>query len=386
MSHIFIDQVIGTEKSEISADRVLSQLNPESETIYIHFNTPGGDVYEGFRMYNGILNFKANTGKKIIGIVDSVCASIGTLVLAACDEIVMKTVSQMMIHNPHTKAEGDANKFRGIADQLDKIKHLLIGVYQKRTGLPEEKLWELYDNTTWLNASEAKQLGFADEVEDAIKAVAKINIENFMDQTKFEQLLGRFKNLIGLTKIRNEFTETLTDGRVIVVMSEDGDWVGKQAILEDGSPLEDGTYTTQSGKAITVAGGNITDVQAAPAQEAPKEDNKNQEMENKVKELEAQLAEAKAALETATNQAKSNEQRAVTAEANTLKIQNRVTQIEKDFIRLKEEASKTVGDTTPPPAGPVIKNLAGTSNVQDYDPMGEEVKKQLKNRRLIHED
>ena len=382
MSHIFIDQVIGTEKSEISADRVLSQLNPESETIYIHFNTPGGDVYEGFRMYNGILNFKANTGKKVVGIVDSVCASIGTLVLAACDEIVMKTVSQMMIHNPHTKAEGDANKFRGIADQLDKIKHLLIGVYQKRTGLPEEKLWELYDNTTWLNASEAKQLGFADEVEDAIKAVAKINIENFMDQTKFEQLLGRFKNLIGLTKIKNEFTETLTDGRVIVVMSEDGDWVGKQVILEDGSPLEDGTFTTQSGKAITIAGGSITDVQQA----SPPEDNKNEEMENKVKELEAQLAEAKAALETATNQAKSSEQRAVTAEANTIKIQNRVTQIEKDFIKLKEEASKTVGDNTPPPAGPVIKNLAGTDRVQDYDPMGEEVKKFYKRRNLINED
>lgn len=382
--HIFISQGIGTQGAEISADRVLSQLDSSFDKIVLHFNTPGGDVFEGFKMYNGIQNFKANTGKKVVGIVESYCASIGTLVLGACDEIIMNTVSQLMIHNPFTKVEGDANKFRGVADQLDKIKNLLIGVYEKRTGLPKEELWALYDKETWLNASEAKKMGFADEVQDAIKAVATINIENFMQDSKFQQMASAFKNLIGLTKIKNQISETLSDNRVIVVMADEGeDWTGKQVVLEDGTPLEDGAHTLVSGKTITVAGGVVTEkADAAPQQEA----KPNEEMENKIKELEAQLAEAKAALETSQTQAQASEKKAVTAEANTIKIQNRLTKIEQDFIALQEEAKKTVGDSTPPPVGPVIKNAVGTGNVKDYDPMGEEALKYYKNRKLINED
>jgi ATP-dependent protease ClpP protease subunit len=88
---IFIYHGIGREKGEVSAEMFRNELNQnkDAESIKIHFHTPGGDVFEGFNMYNTLMNFKATTGKKVIGIVESVCASIGTLVLGACDEIVM---------------------------------------------------------------------------------------------------------------------------------------------------------------------------------------------------------------------------------------------------------------------------------------------------------
>lgn len=371
MGHVFIYRGIGTEKDEVSAQSVISQLSPEAETITLHFHTPGGDVFEGFHMYNGIQNFKANTGKKIIGIVEGVCASIGTLVLGACDEIIMNTTSQMMIHNPFTETKGDANKLRGVADHLDKIKHLLIDVYKKKTGLSEEKLWDLYDKETWLNANEAMKMGFVDDVQDAVKAVAKINLENFME--KKEGLWTTIKNLLSLSKFKNEFTETLTDNRVVIVMSEDEDWTGKQVILEDGSPLEDGTFTLQSGKTITVAAGAITEV-GTPAPE----DNTN-EMDEKIKQLEAQLAEAKAAKESESQARALAEGEATKAKAETLKIQNRVTTIEKDFIKLQQEMQKTIGDPTPPGKGPVIKNA---DEEEYYDPMGEDFIKTLKARNL----
>lgn len=381
---IFIYHGIGREKGEVSAEMFRAELqqNKDAETIKIHFHTPGGDVFEGFNMYNTLMNFKATTGKKVIGIVESVCASIGTLVLGACDEIVMNTASQIMIHNPHVETKGDANKLRGVADHLDKIKHVLIDVFQKKTGLSDEKLWALYDSETWLNASEAKQLGFADDVQDGIKAVAKINLNNFkMETTKKEGLWASLTNLFKLSKFRNEFTETLADNRVIIVMSEDEEWVGKQVVLEDGTPLEDGSHALVSGKTIVVAGGVISEVQMAP--ESPAEDNKPDEMDNKIKELEAQLAAAVAEKEQATAQAQALQKEVTTAKADVTKYHARLTAIEKDFLTLKEQASLPVGEQPKKDKGPVIKNANQQPQV---DHMGDFALNYYKNRNLVKTD
>jgi ATP-dependent protease ClpP protease subunit/uncharacterized coiled-coil protein SlyX len=379
MGDIFIYKGIGQEKGELSALAFRADLeaNSQADVIKIHFHTPGGDVFEGFNMYNTLLNFKEKTGKKVVGIVESLCASIGTLVLGACDEIVMNTASQLMIHNPHVETKGDANKLRGVADHLDKIKHVLIDVWKKRTKLPEEKLWALYDSETWLNASEAKQMGFADDVQDAIKAVAKINLTQ-LEMEKFNKLAEAFKNLLGIAKIKNEFTETLSDNRVIVVMSEDEEWVGKQVFLETGEPLEDGSHALMSGKTITVAGGIITEVAAATPEDKP-----NEEMENKIKELESQLAAAKAEQQAAVEAKASLEKEVATAKAETTKIQNRVTDIEKKFLELQEEMSKTVGQKPVIKPGPVIKNVNKTP---ESDPMGDFAYNYYKNRHIIKEE
>ena len=116
--------------------------------------------------------------------------------------------------------------------------------------MTKEKLWALYDNETWLTADEAKAMGFVDEVVDAIKAVAKVDLKHY--KMKDQNLWTKIQNLFSLKKFKNEFTETLADGRVIIVMSDDEDWTGKQVIYEDGTPLEPGEYPLADGKVITV--------------------------------------------------------------------------------------------------------------------------------------
>lgn len=371
--HIFIYGGIGRDKGEISFENVKEQINQAkaSEDLVVHLISPGGDVFEGESIYNAL----RNSGKKITTHLEGTVASIATLIAAAGDKMVMNKTARFMIHNPKIQGFGqmaDSRDLRHVANQLDKIKELLISVYDNKTKLGKEKLWELYDNETWLTADEAQQMGFVDETQDAIKAVAKININHIME-TKEKGLWTKIQNLFSMTKFKNEFTETLTDNRVVIVMSEDEDWTGKQVILEDGSALEDGTFTLQSGKTITVAGGAITEV-GTPAPE----DNTN-EMDEKIKQLEAQLAEAKAAKESEAQARILAEGEATKAKAETLKIQNRVTTIEKDFIKLQQEMQKTIGDVTPPGKGPVIKNA---DEEEYYDPMGEDFIKTLKARNL----
>lgn len=373
--HIFIYGGIGREKGEISFDNVKEQITQAkaAEDLTVHLISPGGDVFEGEAIYNAL----RNTGKKITTHLEGTVASIATLIAAAGDTMVMNKTARFMIHNPKIQGFGqmaDSRDLRHVANQLDQIKELLISVYDRKTKLGKEKLWELYDNETWLTADEAQKMGFVDDTQDAIKAVATININHIME-AKDKGLWAKIQNLFSMTKFKNEFTETLEDGRVVVVLSDDEDWTNKQVVLETGEALEDGTFKLKSGKSIVVAGGVITGTEATPPQ-----DNTN-EMDEKIKQLEAQLAEAKAAKDSEAQARLAAEGEVAKAKAETLKIQNRVTTIEKDFIKLQEATLQTVGDKNPPAGkGPVIKNL---NQQQQIDPMGEFALKYYRNRNII---
>src|SRR5699024_4363169 len=72
----------------------------------------------------------------------------------------------MMIHNPWTVSDGNANEFRKLADDLDKIRESLISAYEDRTMLNREEIIEIMDKETWLTAKECEEYGFCDVVEE----------------------------------------------------------------------------------------------------------------------------------------------------------------------------------------------------------------------------
>jgi ATP-dependent protease ClpP protease subunit len=380
--HVFIYGAIGTDRGEISHQNVLSQLQEpdvkSASEIIVHLISPGGLVTEGEAIYNAL----KNTKKKITTHIEGTCASIATLIAAAGEKIIMNKTARFMIHNPKIDGlSGDSRVMRQVATQLDQIKTLLVNVYDARTSLGKEKLWELYDNETWLTADEAEKMGFIDESVDAIKAVAKVDLNKF----KMEKTTGweSIKSFLGLKKvkeaIKNQFTETLADGTVIYVMSDDENWTGKQVVTESGEPIAPGEHELASGKILVVGDGSvITEVKEGAA---PEDKQQNEEMDNKIKELESQLAEAKAAKEKAVADAEAAKTEASVQKAATAKIENRVQDMEKKYLALAEQLGKTVGDNTPPGKGPVFKNADGLDEVAD--PMGEEFKKSLKARNLI---
>lgn len=376
---------VGRERNEISFDNVKAQLDQvkNATDIALHIWTPGGDVMEGEAIYNLL----KNSGKPVTTYIEGTCASIGSLIALAGDKIVMNETGRFMIHNPKISGlntQADARDLQHIAMQLNKIKTLLIDVSAKKTGLAKEKLWELYDNETWLTSTEAKEMGFVDEIiPDKLRAVATVDVKHFhMNQTILSRIDGKIKAIMNFLRFKNEFVEPLSDGTTIVVMSEDEDWTNKPVMYEDGSPVPDGDYTLASGKTITVAGGVISQVtEAAPANEEQKEPSA--EDMKQIEELKAQIAEltaAKEAAEAALNQSQSQEAQ---AKAKSLKIENKLSQLEKDFMQLKEETSKTIGDTSLPGKGPVIKN---TAKDQPRDEMGEFALRYFKQRNVIENE
>lgn len=377
--HIFIYGNIGTRTGEVSLKAVKSQIDKTAEDYIVHIFSGGGDVFEGYGIYNALRN---DTGGKPVTVqIEGICASIATLIAAAGTKIIMNRTGEFMIHNPHiTDLKGDARELRSVANQLDKIKSILIDVYERRTGLAKEKLWELYDNETWLTAEEAKKMGFVDEAVDAIKAVATVDLNNFKME-KPNPFVMFFRNLAGLSKFKAQYEEALADGRVIYVMSDDEDWTGKAVVLaEGGAPLEAGTHALASGKTITVDEAGVITQVGEPEAAAKKEE---EEMNAKIAELEKQLAEAKTAQASAEAAAKEASGKAEQAQQASAKFENRFNEMSAEFLKMKEEHKKTFGDTEDPTKqkGPAIKNMKGDPMANGYDPMAEFFKTAVLNKR-----
>jgi ATP-dependent Clp endopeptidase proteolytic subunit ClpP len=370
---IFIFGPIGTARGEVSFENVQTQLaeNKAAKDLTVHIISPGGDVFEGEAIYNAL----KNSGKKITTHIEGTCASIATLIAGAGDKVIMNKTGRFMIHNPQVtglQGPADSRQLRHVATQLDKIKGLLIGVWENKTSLGKEKLWELYDNETWLTAEEAQQFGFIDESVDAIKAVASVDLKQLnkmKEKSILNGLITGLKNLI--VKVTNQYEETLEDGTPVTVMSEDGDFTGKQIVFADGSPVPAGEHKLASGKTLVVGeDSTITKVkEPEPVDNTQIEDEmkQNEEIEN----LKAQLAEAKAQAE-AIKVASSTEVTETKAQ-----IQNLINK----FSELEKKSGETVGTLQPVHRGPVFKNV--NNPAAEYDPMGEEALKVLRSRNLI---
>ena len=130
----------------------MNQIETNAElTVYI--NSGGGDVFAGIAIHN-ILS--RHTGHKK-GIVDG----IASVILMACEEIVMSSGAQLMIHKPLTAfVYGNADDFQKLIEMLDKAQESITEIYMQnvKEGVTEEDITEKINAETWLNADEAGEI------------------------------------------------------------------------------------------------------------------------------------------------------------------------------------------------------------------------------------
>lgn len=137
-----------------------SELNAGSGPVTIWLNSPGGDVVAAARIYNILLDYP---GKVTVNI-DGIAASAASVIAMAASTVAMSPVSMLMIHNPATLAMGDKSELSRALDMLESVKDSIINAYQLKTGLSRAKLSKLMDAETWMDATAAIDLGFADEL------------------------------------------------------------------------------------------------------------------------------------------------------------------------------------------------------------------------------
>jgi ATP-dependent protease ClpP protease subunit len=166
--------------------RAALKASPNATTIKLRINSRGGDVFDGFAIYNLLSEHKA----RVVAHVDALAASMASVVLMAADEIVLASNALVMIHNPWTVAYGESDDLRQTADLLDKMRERIADTYVARTGIARDRVIAMMNAETWLTADEAKAEGFADGVvpskrgAEQAKALASLRFDGLVSPPK----------------------------------------------------------------------------------------------------------------------------------------------------------------------------------------------------------
>jgi len=164
-----IGGMFGTSSEEVAS---FLQQNKD-EAVEIRINSVGGYITEGIAIYNLLKNHQGEVNI----VIDSLCASIATIVALGGDNIRMGLGGLFMIHNPWAMVGGDSADFRKEADLLDKMKSQLVSIYMTKFNGTEEQIINMMDSETWLSDKEAMGFGFVNTIEQDLKMSASIKYD-----------------------------------------------------------------------------------------------------------------------------------------------------------------------------------------------------------------
>lgn len=137
----------------------------KADTLHVRLNSPGGEVFGGYSIYNALKRFSG----EVIVHVDGIAASIASVIAMAGGEIRMGEGAFLMIHDPSSIVWGTAEDMRKMAEALDKIRDSVAGTYVKRTGMKQDEIVTMMAEETWIDAAEAVAMGFADSMTEPAK-------------------------------------------------------------------------------------------------------------------------------------------------------------------------------------------------------------------------
>lgn len=288
---------------------------PATDEVEVEVNSIGGDVVEGLSIYDFI---RAQAQFQKVTTVGIRIDSIASVVFLAGDTRKVSPKVQGLIHqawmspndmNPDWEINQQAAK--ALAEHLNEADTQIKGVYAERCGRANLKaITEAMAASTTLNAEQLIALGFASEIIEAGTAIEgramAFNLDFYnqlnSDLKMNEELLKMMKAIKAMLRGSTKaMSVTLADGQNLYIFSEDGEFVGKKAVLADaeGQPTEQvapaGEHGLQDGRTIVVGdGGMISEVrEAASAATPPAGEQPNPEVEA----LKAQLMEKEKEIE-----------------------------------------------------------------------------------------
>lgn len=145
----------------VTAKRISAALrNLGSGPVTVHVNSPGGDVFEGFAIYNLLREHKGEVTVKVLGLA----ASAASVIAMAGDTIQIARAGFFMVHNSWVMAAGNRHDLREIADWMEPFDAAMADIYVSRTGKDLAEVQRQMDGETWIAGSRAVEEGYADEL------------------------------------------------------------------------------------------------------------------------------------------------------------------------------------------------------------------------------
>jgi ATP-dependent Clp protease protease subunit len=148
------------------SEKVIRQLllleSISLDPITVLIDSPGGDVYAGFSIFDMMRFIKAPV--RIVGM--GLIASAAALILLAVPKSRRYGLpnSSYLIHQPLSGIQGVATEIEIHARELEKTKERLNAIIAEATGQSVERVSRDTDRDYWMNAVEASSYGLIDKI------------------------------------------------------------------------------------------------------------------------------------------------------------------------------------------------------------------------------
>lgn len=158
---LYIYEAIGGWWGGVSASLLATEIAQlDVEQINLWVNSPGGETVDAIAIMNALRRHPAT----VTAYVDGMAASAASMLVCACDKVVMGANAQMMIHDAWTFVDGNAEALTRAAELVDRMSDQIAGVYAAKAGGTVENWRQLMRDETWYFAAEAVTAGLADEL------------------------------------------------------------------------------------------------------------------------------------------------------------------------------------------------------------------------------
>ncbi len=191
---------------DITPQEFRDELFSGTGPVTIWINSPGGDCIAASQIYTMLMDYKGDITVKI----DGIAASAASVIAMAGTKVLMAPTAMMMIHNPATIAFGDHVDMAKPIEMLDEVKESIINAYEIKTSLPRKQLSKMMDETTWMNAKKAEELGFIDGIMEDEKLFTNVSGYEFSANSVEMALVNKISARV---KTAEPVTETVTEGR-----------------------------------------------------------------------------------------------------------------------------------------------------------------------------
>jgi ATP-dependent Clp protease protease subunit len=168
-SRLLRDRIIflGGAIDDDVANLIISQLlfleseDPKKD-IFLYVNSPGGHVHSGLAIVDAMNHVKPAVSTVAVGMA----ASMGSIILASGAKGKRSALpnADIMIHQPHGGAEGQASDIEISAKRIISLRGRLNKILADTTGQTLAKVERDVDRDFYLTAEEAKKYGIVDHV------------------------------------------------------------------------------------------------------------------------------------------------------------------------------------------------------------------------------
>lgn len=160
---IFLGGPIDDHMANLVVAQLLFLANEDpKKDIYLYINSPGGSIASGLAIYDTMQFIKPDVSTICVGMA----ASMGAFLLSggAKGKRFSLPNSEVMIHQPHGGAEGQATDIEINARHILKLRAQLNEIMAKNTGQKVSTIEKDVERDNWMSADEAKKYGIIDAV------------------------------------------------------------------------------------------------------------------------------------------------------------------------------------------------------------------------------